>query len=341
MLLARLLRLQQFLLSALVTWISSQSLAIADPAPPPRSAGPEHNVMLSARGETPGQLDQSHTLEPGMSPGAQEVAVLTGILPLYQRLLSEQQKASLNHTPDDVLEDIRRNQRIIYLHSNIAQCLQTMDCELRRAIGRIDSESSDLTDLKALLSEQRSKMQHRTSLVNLVSGGATRIGAYSTGLTTSNTIPINLLEIFDGVVQIALSSVMVRQEHREQRSSRLTPESITSFLATGKATPHDYPQVVWDYLNHPLPGRKDCKGRRQLVIEGWVGMGRVGESTGLTPPAERGPGPALSPTRSSERSLDITLAMMSDIKAALSSMEASIAELSETLHHSYANDPPI
>jgi hypothetical protein len=306
-----------------------------EPASPAAKTDPEPSP-------SPAQVEPLGAAEPAhpdmtMTAGAREVAELTGIFPLYQRLLIEQQKAT-SSVPSDTNEDIRRNQRIIYLHGRITQSLQTIDCELRRALGRIDSDAADLNDLKALLSDERAKVQHRTSLVNLVSGGATRIGGYTTGLATPNTLPINVLEIFDGVVQIGLSSLMVRQEHREKRSSQLTPETITSFLSM-RETPQSFPKIVWAYLNHPLPGRKDGKSRRQVVIDNWIGMGRVTESNSRLSSTGVLPGPAIKPDRSTESSLDVTLAMMSDIKATLSSLEASLAELSETLRLSYANDP--
>jgi hypothetical protein len=335
------LKAQHCLLSALVASIVSQNLAFAKTTSTPPGVELHHNMSLLASTEAPGELEKSLSSDVDLSPGAHEVALLTGILPLYQRLQSEQKKAALSNSSADDLDSIRRQQRIIYLHAYIGQCLQTMECELRRSMARIDSESADLSDLKASLADERARVQHRTSIANMVSGGATRIGAYTTGLATPNTLPINLLEIFDGIVQIGLSSVMIRQERKEHRSDKTSTETITVFAASGKTNPPDYPQAVWDYLNHPLPGRKDGKSRRQLVIEDWSSMGRIAESTSGTSASAAEPTPVIRLRRSPEHSLDVTLSMMADIKAALSSMEASIAELSEALKNSYANDPQI
>jgi hypothetical protein len=269
-----------------------------------------------------------------ISKDARELAELTGIMPLYQRLRNEQQSASQTLARDPI-QEMSRNQRIINLHARIMQCLQTVDCELRRVNAQIDSDSADVNDLRAVLAEERASVQHKTSLINLASGGATRIGAYSTAIATDNPLPVAIPEIVDGMVQMALSGLMVRQERKEKRARKLIPETITSFLSWHEKTPKVFPQVVWDFLNHPVPGRTDGMSRRQLVIQAWVGMHRVVETT-----VDDGTsGHKVKIEKPNEASIDITIAMMSDIKAALSTMAASLAELSEEMRNSYTSDP--
>jgi hypothetical protein len=266
---------------------------------------------------------------------AREMLELTGILPMYFDLQDEQKRQPSKNITDK-LELIQARQNVIYLHQKITQSYQTADAELRSAIAKLDFEASSMTDLRAAGSSQRSKIQHRASVTNLVSGGATKIGGYTAALAHADPLPTNALEVFDGVVQMGLSGLILRQEHSEENEGLVIPEAISTFLNSGEAHPKNYPASVWTYLNHPVPGRADGKSRRRLVVDTWLKQRRVVENGGRSEAPKSAPTFRMVMTK--DNNIDVTLAMMQDIRATLSGMESSLASISELLRQTYSND---
>ncbi len=280
----------------------------------------------------------SNMIDGAMSFGAREVAQLSGILPPYQLLLHEQEKALLNHQTDNALQEIKRRQRILYLHVKINQFSVETNSEILSTIARLDSEITQLDDLRALISDERTRSQHRTSIVNMFSGGMTKIGGYTSALTAvtlPGLIPTNVLEIFDGVVQTGLSSMMLRQAHHESSLCRMTPGMLISFLTTSQLRPQAYPQSVWAYLTHPFPDSQNRISRRQLLIEVWSSTGKVIRSTNAT----SGGASHIVLSRSARSNPDIIRVMLTDIKSVVSSMENNFSELTSTLQGTYVHDP--
>ena len=271
-----------------------------------------------------------------LSATAREMLELTGILPLYLQLELEQ-KQQPDKARAELLKLIQARQNIIYLHQKITQSYQTADAQLRSSIAKLDFELSYMTDLHSVGSSQRTKIQHRASLTNLISGGATKIGGYTAALAHADPLPTNALEVFDGIVQVGLSGLILRQEHKEESESLLIPEAISTFLNPRDGRPKNYPASVWTYLNHPIPGRQDGKTRRQIVLDSWLSMRRVVENGGRSEIPNSSPSFRLVVTK--DNNIDVTLAMMQDIRATLSGMENSLADISELLHTSYDHDP--
>jgi hypothetical protein len=324
--------------NCIIALILCQSAAYSQPTAPTHSDGAAGIVSPKEATDARAPDRSDANADNVMSADAREVAELTGIFTLHERLLAEQKRMPVPKSGDP-LQDIRMHQKIIYLHEQISQYYQTTDSDWHSVVARLDSELSKLNDLKIMVSDEHARAQHRTTFTNLFSGGVTKIGGYTTALTKTSAIPTNVLEVFDGTVQMALSSLMLRQEGRERKMSRLFPETLLSFLSSGDRIPKAYPSSVWEYLNHPLPGRQDGKNRRQLVIDAWIGMGRVIANTGRANTAATSG--SLRPSPAAENNIEITMAMMSDIKAVLSGMETSMAELSRTLKSSYAKDPEL
>lgn len=271
-----------------------------------------------------------------VSINAKEMSELSGIWPLYQRLLQEQKKQRLRLSSDP-LQELKDRQNILYLHQKISQSYQTTVAELRSALAKLDSEIVRLTDLRSVAANNRTKIQHRVTNTNLVSGGATKIGGYTAALAKAVPLPTNALEVFDGSVQMGLSALMLHQEHQEEKISSKTPESLLTFLNPKDSKTKTFPKTVGDYLNHPIPGRLDAKSRRQLVIDSWLNMRRVVQNGGRSEAPSASPDLRLLITKDND--VAVTMAMMGDIRVSLESMENSLAELSELLSNSYKQDP--
>jgi hypothetical protein len=275
--------------------------------------------------------DTTEMSDRDLSSGANEVAVLTGILPIYEQLKTEQSQARArgSSAPDNM----RRIQRIVYLHAKINQYLHTATLEVNSLVGRLNSGLAQLADRKAVISDERARMLRKNTTINLVSGGLTKIGGYTSALSTPMAIPTNVLEVFDGAVQVGLSAMNMKQQQAEQELSRTKPAILTAFLNNNNDQSKHYPESVWRYLTETSSG----KSRRQLLLAQWTASGR------LTSGAHRRRTTAVQggPTVVRMDDLDDMTAMMSDIKSVVSGMEGGLMQLSEVLRDSYNNDPEI
>ncbi len=268
-----------------------------------------------------------------------EIAEMTGTLPLMRQLKSAQEAAKTNSGTNSALGQIIIKQRIIYLHTQIDQYLQTVNLELSSVIGRLNSAMAQLADSKALISDQRARMLRRNTVINLVSGGLTKIGGYTSALTPASPIPTNVLEVFDGGVQVLLSASTIRQQRSESKFFGDKPAILTAFIRANNNPASEYPESVWTYINRPSFGQGKTKSRREVLIDSWTRSGRL-----ITAGAKGRQRNNASIPSSREKiimdDIDDAVAMMSDIKSTVSGMESSLMELSQTINSSYKDDPP-
>lgn len=282
--------------------------------------------------------------EPVLSPECIEIAALTGIQALCKQLDDEQKKQPDNQEND--MQKILHNQRIIYLHTKINLYLHTANLEIASVSGKLNSGMAELADRQASISDARARSLRRNNFVNLVSGGITKIGGYSTALANASPIPTNVLEVFDGGVQSSLSAMTMRQLKEEAALSKEKPGILITFLNGNNASTKLFPESVWTYLSHKAPdqtnrllaGAKDST-RRKALMEYWITQGRL-KNSGTTknqPKRTR----ELSGVKMPMNDLDDTVSMMSDLKSVVASMENSLMELSQVLKSSYNDDPEI
>jgi hypothetical protein len=294
-------------------------------------AAQEGGDPISATNKGEGLLGQS--LAPNLSPQAIEVADLVGILPLYKKLREEQIATKASKSATSPLESIVRNQRIIYLRTKINQCFQTAGLEVNAVLGELNSGMAQLDHDKAMISDERARILRRNSLINLVSGGLTKVGGYSAALTPASLIPTNVLEVFDGTVQVGLSGSTLRQQRNESKVSKSTPDILTRFVIGENKEIHGYPDSLWRYLNQPFKNGSTLS-RRNRLINNWLS----------TYPAFRKAYPAgsrsgSSYTRMNMEDLDETVAMLSDLKSLIGGMNESLVELAQFIKRSYDDDP--
>jgi hypothetical protein len=284
--------------------------------------------------DSPGSTKGDH-----LTSGAIEVGQLTEILPLYELLAIKQKEAQELQQERDTLQELRARQKVLYLHGKLNQYFLTANAEAQAFKAKIDSEMSQLYDIKAAISSDQLKVQHRISFVNLISGGLTKLGGYGSALAGAGDLPVNILETFDGAVQTGLSSIMLKHERRERKVNAASPEIVTAFITGANEPPPGFPDIVWKYVNAPVPGARDGKTRRQLLLESWISMGRVTQAPVGSHNTGHKQEARLMLSHSAESDIDIALAMASDIKSLLSSLESSLLELSQALRETYSNDP--
>jgi hypothetical protein len=286
--------------------------------------------------------------EPVLSPECIEIAELTGIQALCKQLDDEQksQQKSQQKNQDSEMQKILHNQRIIYLHTKINLYLHTANLEITSVTGKLNSGMAELADRQASISDARARSLRRNNFVNLVSGGITKIGGYSSALANASPIPTNVLEVFDGGVQSSLSALTMRQLKEEAILSKEKPIILVTFLNGNNASTKLFPESVWTYLSHKAPdstsrllvGAKEST-RRKALMDYWIKEGRLKNSSSTRNQPKRTR--ELSGVKMPMDDLDDTMSMMSDLKSVVASMENSLMELSQVVKHSYKDDPDI
>ncbi|HEY9759435.1 MAG TPA: hypothetical protein V6C97_30030 [Oculatellaceae cyanobacterium] len=307
-------------------------------------------MTLAAAVQPQGDFEENTYFSRTMTPTAVEIAGITDIKPLLMRLKHEQVRAksfAANESSAktekaekaDQIEKMLSLQRLVYLRSKINAYLETAHLELDSVLGEINSGLADLADRKAMIADQRARTLRRTSFVNLVSGGFTKIGGYTVALAPASAIPTNVLEVFDGVVQVGLSALTLRQQKAEERLGKARPEILDSFLNGNNLSTHFFPEDVWTFLNKVPPRSTEGKTRRQILISSWVKMGRLSEEGGSKFTKKLGNFGLASDFRLDD--LDDTVAMTSDLKSIIATMDTSLMELAQVCRDSYKEDPEI
>jgi hypothetical protein len=309
--------------------VASLYLAIA-PAWPETAAEYKHNALyqkdfVSSKART----------HPEMPLDAEEIAVITGIMPIYEALKVEQVASKGIVEGDYSPKAITHRQKIIYLRTKINQYLESASLDVNSVLGQLDSGSALLAHDKATINDERARILRRNSFINLFSGGITKIGGYSSALTPASLIPTNVLEVFDGGVQSGLSALTLRQQHNEGKLMHSAPPILTTFASGSIRAREIYPESVWNYLNATVGNGP--MSRRLLLIKHWSSVHKTtSKITGASSTSTFS-----SVVRMDLNDLDQTVAMLTDLKSLIGGMNQGLVELSQVIKRSYDDDPGI
>lgn len=281
----------------------------------------------AAGAEQVSSSDKNHIIAPafGASKGAaltSECADLAGVSKLFEQL-TEQQKLCKGSDPDSVA-GVAARQKLIYLRTKITNHVQSASLQVDTARGHLESSIAEIYELRAHISEKRNRITHRNTQINLVSGGFTKIAGYGIALGSISPFTTNVLEVFDGGVQVTLSALALIEQRREQKLEHGVPLILTEFFAD-KPDPEHYPHVVWQYLNNVPPGSIGTATRRTQLIENW-------RKSRLMEPSK---------TRESVTIdlLDERLAMLYDIKTVVTQLHTQLMQITGAVVASYDQDP--
>lgn len=270
---------------------------------------------------------------PAASPGtltvtAREIADLAGITPVLTELI-DAQRSQLN-TDQPSLASIAHRQKLIYLREKLNALVQAANLQINSTRGKIDAATAQADELRAYITERRNRLTHKTSQVNLLSGGVTKIVGYSIALADLPSIPTNVLEVFDGTVQTSLTGFALRQEKQEAKLEHGMPQILGAFLDERRYD-NQFPNSVWQFLNNSAPGSVQAVSRRQALIKTW-------QTTGVLVRA-RVDGQVKPKRNVTIELLDQRLAMLSDVRSVVSEMHYGLMEVSDAIMQSFANDP--
>jgi hypothetical protein len=258
-----------------------------------------------------------------LSPAAREIADLAGITPILQELAVVQ--ASMPQSNEDVSAlAVTQRQKLIYLRNKLNFLIEDLNLQVNSTRSKIEAAIAQADDLRAYITEQRTRIQRRNSQINLISGGVTKMVGYGIAMAPISLLTTNVLEVFDGGVQSSLSALALRQQRQEGKLEHGMPPVLTSFLFDTNAS-INYPKSIWSFLSSPSsPGVHIS--RRQALIARWNKQGILIHETQKGKELE------------TSELLDQRMAMLDDVKSVVSEMDNGLMELSDSIMASYAKD---
>lgn len=318
--------------------------ATTDGAVPVKPLTPKGNARLAVpitetepalKAPPPSSEPQTVTGALDLRSDVREVAEITGVLPILERLIDEQSK--VRSLQPHSLEMVEQKQRILYLRQKVIQALDTALFEINCTDGKIERASANLADAEADLNEHRARTIRRNTMINFVSGGVTKMVGYSLALGSVAELTTNLLEVFDGGIQSTLSGLTIRDQKVENQMLRGVPGFMTTLVAHPVNTTNDYPPIVWQYLNNVPPGGKTTMTRRELLIRNWKQHGIMKSQLANM---KAGPnGQIIMNSALEGKWIADHSAMMTDLKSVISQMNTGLMVLSELVKDSYNVDP--
>lgn len=235
------------------------------------------------------------------------------------------------------LEMLAKRQKLIYLHQKLIHILDTANLEVNATRGQVESEMTTMQEIRAKMMDENARTLRRNTIVNFISGGITKIAGYSIALGTTER-PSNILEIFDGSVQCALSGMVMKQLHSESETVKEVPKFLAVLDQAGPIQ-DVYPQQVWQYLSEAPTTSADHISRRQSLCAAWKNRGFVQRRDKARVLQTGHFGSNLSLARMAPQLLDDRLAMLSELRSTVSEMHYSLMQLSGVSKRSYDDDP--
>lgn len=271
-----------------------------------------------------------------LPPELEQVAKITGALPVMRDLQSVQ--AQLKGSPNTLsLESLAKRQKLIYLHQKLIHILDTANLEVNATRGAVESEMTTMQEVRARMVDENARTLRRNTIVNFISGGITKIAGYSIALGGSER-PSNILEVFDGSVQCALSGMVLKQLHSESETVKAVPKLLAVLDQPGEIQ-DVYPQQVWQYLGEVPASSTNRASRRALLCAAWKDRGFVQRREKANILQTGHFRSNLSLARMAPQLLDDRLAMLSELRTTVSEMHYSLMQLSGISKRSYDDAP--
>ena len=256
-----------------------------------------------------------------LSPGARQVAQLIGVGDLIEQLQSLPER---ERGPGAGM-----SMEAMMLRQQITEAVLTASLEADGVIAEIDGESERLADVRNLLEARRDRALQINSLANLMTGGASGILGTALQFKDSTATAGNWVSIAGGSLATLFSLIGIHQQQGGKYALRETPNMLAPFFERAAEYHTTYPEIVWRYLESPVPGELDQGTRRERLHKEWVKFGRIDEKESSKSQDKI----AFLTSRSSEgRRLTIDLlsdraAMLASVKVWLELMKRDLSKL--------------
>lgn len=271
-----------------------------------------------------------------LTPDLQQVARITGALPLMTQIEALQNEFKSGKFDNDPMAMVGQRQKLLYIRQKLIQVLETSNLEVNATRGRAEAEMASIHELQATVAEKRTRSLRRNTIINFVSGGITKIVGYSIALGGIDT-PTNILEVVDGTVQCGLSGVTMKEFHGESELVKKMPELLVVLHQTNNDA-GVYPRQIWLYLNEPASGGSGHSRRDELMSQ-WQARGIFERRDKAAKLQEGNLKHHITLARITNQLLDDRLAMISELRSMVSQMHLSLMRLSQICKNSYEEDP--
>jgi hypothetical protein len=264
---------------------------------------------------------------------AEQTARATGMLSRFERIRELAAKSSESSSESRLELFLQRQQALMEVTS--------ASLEVDATTGQIDVEIAETRELQNYLTTHRDSQVGRLNLVSIAIGGTAGTASSALGLTT-HARAASVTGIVAGSATAVLSLIGLRVSEGPKRELEVKSNMLSEIFDRPANERNVYSKVVATFMNSPVPGYADGVTRQQLLIRGWVQVGRIPD-----PASAKGrekieqltsmPGEKI---KQSIGDLDDRQAMLYDFRARLTHMKRDLAILLASIPSVMPVGPP-
>jgi hypothetical protein len=165
------------------------------------------------------------------------------------------------------------------LRIEINEIVLTTMLQCQEVIAQIEGEITESDELKAAMGGKRDQAVRKNAIAAILANGA--VAGVGTVLQEPlETVPDSRYELPGEIIEAAgtlasgaLGAYALHENGGDKLSSAIRPNMLAKVFKRPNDAETEYPDVIWRYLNAPLPGTKIT--RRQLLILRWEDLGRI------------------------------------------------------------------
>lgn len=192
-----------------------------------------------------------------LTPAAQTAARLIGVGETVAKLVNFKSTGQVNGA------------QAVLLRQHVVQSILRTLLEMRTVLSRIDTQMAEAEEERELLAAKRTRSVTMINITNLFIAGSLGATASALGFSHSTDIAQHILSASAAGNAVILSSIGVLKERGPRAFARSQKVNMLAkplgFDVSNSA--EDYPEVIWAYLNSPLPG--DGTTRLNALMKRW------------------------------------------------------------------------
>jgi hypothetical protein len=258
------------------------------------------------------------------------------VLPLFDRIpeLSSKVESESGSNTEDRWQLFVERQRAL-------MDVTAASLDVDAAMGQLDVEIAETRELENYLTTHRDSEVGRLNVVSIAIGGTAGTASSALGLTTHATAA-SVTGIVAGSATAVLSLIALRVSQGPKRELEVRSNMLSELFDRPADERNIYSKVVATFMNSPVPNNPDGLTRQQMLIRGWVQVGRIPE-----PASAKGHEKIIQITskpgdkiKQSIGDLDDRQAMLYDFRARLTHMKRDLAILLRSIPSEMPMDPP-
>lgn len=221
---------------------------------------------------------------------------------------------------------------VIFGKQEMNEQILSFHFDMRRAINHVDRQKAGAEAIKATLAEHQDRAIKYNSYGDLIAGGVTGILSGSLALGEVDFRAPATVDVVEGSGQAALALLALKNMRREHRIETGLPNLLGHIIYNDNSDGF-YPESVWTFLNTVSTTNKSGLTRRQALVERWETNGYClvhgGHRMSKKQREEHLAGKSNGKIKFDIGLIDDRVAMIEDLKAEITSMDNTLAELFE------------